>query len=109
MEIHVTRKLRKTLTPWERKLWNLVRNRKLKNAKFRRQFSIPPYSVDFICLDARLIIELDGGHHNNPEEKIKDEQRQKFLENKGYKVLRFWNNEIENNLEGVVLVILQHL
>lgn len=109
MEIHVTRKLRKNLTPWEWKLWQALRNRQLNSAKFRRQFKIGPYVTDFCCLSARLIIELDGGHHNEPENRQADDVRQRFLESSGFKVLRFWNNDIGTNLEGVVQEILKYL
>jgi very-short-patch-repair endonuclease len=109
MEIHVTRKLRKAMTPWERKLWQILRNHNLKNAKFRRQYKIGNYVVDFYCLAARLIIELDGGHHSEKENRRNDKVRQEFLERQGFIVLRFWNNDIDNNLQGVVEAILQHL
>ncbi len=97
------------MTPWERLLWNVVRNKQIKGVKFRRQFSIPPYVVDFISLENKLILEIDGGQHNQEEEIKKDANRQKYLEEKGYKVLRFWNNDIQDNLSGVVQVILQNL
>lgn len=109
METHVTRKLRKSITPWERKLWQILRNRAIKHAKFRRQFKIGSYVADFCCLEVKLIIELDGGHHNEPENRKTDQTRQKHLESLGFTVLRFWNNEIDNNLEGVMQIIFQHL
>lgn len=107
--MHLTRILRRNLTPWELKLWLIVKNRGIKNAKFRRQVKIGPYVVDFLCPAAKLIIELDGGHHGDSDNQIKDQIRQKYLENLGYKVLRFWNNEISENLDGVVLKITEHL
>ena len=90
-------------------MWNVLKNRGIKNAKFRRQFKIGGYVVDFVCLEAKLIIELDGGHHNEEINKKQDQVRQKNLENLGYKVLRFWNNEIDGNLEGVVQRISEYL
>jgi len=107
--MHITRKLRKTSTPWERKLWNILRSRQLKNYKFRRQFKIGEYVVDFYSPQARLIIELDGGQHNQKPHIKKDLLRQRKLEQSGNKVIRFWNNDIDENLEGVVLTIKQYL
>jgi very-short-patch-repair endonuclease len=109
MHSHITKKLRKNLTPWERKLWQVLRNRGVKEAKFRRQFKIGPYVADFCCLEAQLIVELDGGQHSEIKNKQSDAIRQKYLESLGYKVLRFWNNEVENNLEGVGLRIFENL
>lgn len=107
--MHITRKLRKDLTPWERKLWQILRNRGFKRAKFRRQFKIGPYVVDFCCLEAKLIIELDGGHHSEEKHQQTDKVRQKYLENLGFTVLRFWNNDIDNNIEGVTQEIGRYL
>lgn len=97
------------MTPWENKLWSVLRNRKINNLKFRRQFKIGNYIVDFVCLKAKLIIELDGGHHSEQKNRKADEARQRILESLGYKVLRFWNNDIDGNLEGAVLEILRYL
>lgn len=96
------------MTPWERKLWNVIRNRKIKGLKFRRQFKIGKYIADFCCLEKKLILELDGGHHNEGTIKAEDEIRRKYLESQGYKIFRVWNNEIDNNLEGVIDRIIQH-
>ena len=106
--MHVTRQLRRDQTPWEAKLWSVLRNRKVEGLKFRRQFKIGKYVVDFYCLEKRLIIELDGGHHNETDKSALDLERQKYLETKGYKVLRFWNSELDNNLDGVIEVILRN-
>jgi 16S rRNA processing protein RimM len=94
------RELRRNSTEAEKKLWQRIRNRQL-GYKFRRQHPIPPYTVDFFCEELGLIIEVDGGQHN-PEV---DEQRNKFLEKQEYKILRFWNNEIFENIEGVLETI----
>jgi len=93
-KIELARKLRRTQTPQEIILWSRLRNRGLKNLKFRRQHPIGGYIVDFICLEERLVIELDGWQHKIEERKIYDKDRTKFLEENGYRVLRFWNNEV---------------
>jgi len=84
----------------------VLRNRGFANLKFRRQYKIGNYVVDFVCLSKKLVIELDGGHHNKYEQMKKDIIRQNFIESKGYKVIRFWNNQITNNIEGVLEEIL---
>ena len=99
------RNLRKNQTPQEQKLWNLLRNRRYKNLCFKRQFIIGNYIVDFVCREKKLIIELDGGQHNIDANITYDEERTKYLETEGYRVLRFWNNDIDNNIEGVFLKI----
>ena len=84
------RRLRRDQTEVEKKLWSLLRNRKLVGWKFRRQQPIGPYIVDFLCPEAGLIVELDGGQHLEQEEY--DLKRTKYLESKGYKVVRYWDN-----------------
>ncbi|MBC7109293.1 MAG: endonuclease domain-containing protein [Methanomassiliicoccales archaeon] len=103
----LARKLRREMTEAERLLWYHLRNRRLGGLKFRRQVPIGPYIVDFLCLEKRVIVEIDGGQHNFPDERARDLERTRFLEYKGYKVLRFWNNEVLGNLEGVLSVILE--
>jgi very-short-patch-repair endonuclease len=105
----LARKLRREQTPAERTLWRQLSNRKVMDAKFRRQHPIGDYIVDFVCLERRLVIELDGGHHNDPQAVVADEERTRRLEMAGYRVLRFWNNEIEGNLAGVLESIAQAL
>jgi len=83
------RALRATQTEVERKLWQRLRNRQLNAAKFRRQHSIGGYIVDFFCLDARLVIELDGSQHGGECGRKADELRTEYLERNGYRVLRF--------------------
>lgn len=102
---HIASKLRKNSTIQERMLWKILRNRQFKNLKFRRQFPIGEYIVDFVCEEKRIVIELDGGQHNEFENIIKDNERTKFIESEGYKVIRFWNNDILNNLEGVFKIL----
>ena len=94
------RELRQNTTDSEKYLWFLIRAKRLNGYKFRRQHLVYPYIVDFICLQKKLIIELDGGQH--AEQHKYDEKRTAFLESKGYKVLRFWNNEVIENTEAVV-------
>ena len=105
----LARVLRKNQTPQERKMWSLLRNHKYKNLAFKRQHPIGDYIVDFICLEKKLIIEIDGGQHNEPDNIEYDKKRTEYLESKGYKVLRFWNNEINKNIEGVFLIIDKYL
>lgn len=97
------RQLRKEMTPWERKLWYCF----LKDypVRFQRQKCIDNYIVDFYCFRAKLVIELDGGGHYNPESVIKDTQRTEILENYGLKVIRFCNTDIDKNFYGVCTVI----
>lgn len=104
--IQHSKALRKNQTPWEAKMWLHLRAGRLKNLKFKRQVPIGHYIVDFCCDERKLVIELDGGHHNETENSNKDQRKQGFLEKEGYYVLRFWNNEIDNNFEGVVERIL---
>ncbi|HBI17193.1 MAG TPA: DNA-cytosine methyltransferase [Candidatus Moranbacteria bacterium] len=99
------RDLRKNSTPQEIILWSKLRNRKFNKLKFKRQYPIGKYIIDFICLDKKLIIELDGWQHKEENNENYDQTRTDFLENNGFKVIRFWNNEINNNLEGVFLRI----
>ena len=95
------RYLRKNMTPQERKLWGVIRNRQFYGYRFLRQYVIDIYIVDFICREKKLIIEIDGGQHNEPKNLEYDKQRSLYLESKGYRIIRFWNNEIDNNLTGV--------
>ncbi len=101
-----SRNLRKTSTDAENIMWFLLKNRQIENCKFRRQHPVKKYIVDFVCVEKGLIIELDGGQHN---ENKKDIIRTKFLETQGYKVLRFWNNEFLQNSEGVLIRIIENL
>ncbi|MDR3470771.1 MAG: endonuclease domain-containing protein [Devosia sp.] len=91
------RSLRTNSTDAERKLWSLLRNRQIAGAKFVRQFPIGPYVADFVCREAALIIEADGGQHDEPS----DRERTAYLNAEGYSVLRFWNNDVLGNPSGV--------
>jgi very-short-patch-repair endonuclease len=95
-------RLRREMTDTERKLWTVLRNGQLDGCKFRRQQPIGPFIADFVCQERRLIIEADGGQH---AECATDHRRNAFLESKGYRVLRFWNNDIPTNLDGIAQVI----
>jgi very-short-patch-repair endonuclease len=97
--------LRKNQTDSERKLWSGLRNRQLSGVKFRRQFSIGRYILDFYSPGYKLAIEADGGQHHEEKGKRKDEVRTRELSNLGVKVLRFSDRDILNNIEGVYQVI----
>jgi len=94
------RQLRKNQTEAEKLLWSYLRNRQIEDCKFRRQWPIGPYIVDFACLFRQLIIELDGGQHADAI--TYDETRTRFLEEEGYKVIRFWNNDMLSEPEAVL-------
>jgi very-short-patch-repair endonuclease len=97
------RALRKNQTDVELLLWQQLRNRRLCSYKFRRQFPIAPYVADFACLELKLIIELDGGQH--ADQISYDNQRSLFLEQRGFKVIRFWNNDVIQNTTGILEAI----
>ncbi len=99
------RRLRREATEVEQKLWSCRRNRQLGGNKFRFQATIGPYVVDFLCAEKRLVVELDRSQHN---EEI-DRRRTVFLERDGYAVQRFWNNEVVENLDGVLQAIAARL
>ena len=97
------RELRRNATDVERKLWQQLRGRRLGGHKFRRQSSVGFYVADFFCAEKRLIVELDGGQHGGTE----DERRTKELSRLGSRVIRFWNNEVNDNLDAVLGRILE--
>ncbi len=92
------RELRQRMTEAEKLLWSSLRRRSL-GIKFRRQVPVGPFIVDFLCVQARLVIEIDGGQHLGNSS---DADRSRWLEKQGYRVLRFWNHDVLKNLEGVV-------
>jgi very-short-patch-repair endonuclease len=94
------RKLRSNATEAEQKLWSRLRKRQLYGFQFRRQYSIGPYFADFVCLEARLIVEVDGSQH--ADQKEQDELRSAFLRTNGYRVMRFWNFEVLSNVDSVI-------
>jgi len=97
------KQLHRNMTPAESKLWAHLRAHRMKNVHFRNQHAIANYVVDFCTPRKRLIIELDGSQHL--EQEGYDAERAAFLESKGYRVLRFWNNEVMNNIESVLSAI----
>ena len=101
------RNLRVASTDVERVLWTHLRGRRLGNFKFRRQQPICGYIVDFACVETRLVIELDGGQHS--EQVTQDAHRTAMLAKNGFRVMRFWNDEVLKNLEGVLEEILRQL
>ena len=101
------RKLRNAPTDAEHRLWQYLRNRQLEGCKFRRQHPFGNYILDLACLERKVVIELDGGQHADNTQY--DNARTGYLERCGYRVLRFWNNEVFENIEGVVEVILNTL
>jgi very-short-patch-repair endonuclease len=95
-------KLRANTTPHERILWRALKELPVDGTHFRRQAPIGRYVVDFFCPAKHLIIELDGGHHNDDENAKRDHERQLWLEQEGYRVIRFWNSEINRDLTAVL-------
>jgi very-short-patch-repair endonuclease len=100
------RQLRSDMTEAERRLWSLLRDRRLTGYKFRRQRPLGPFIVDFVCMEHRLVIEVDGGQHADNEA---DTRRTAWLEAEGWHVIRFWNNEVLSNSDGVAERVLRVL
>jgi very-short-patch-repair endonuclease len=98
-----SRELRNNPTPAECRLWQHIRNRQLSGIRFNREVPIGPFICDFAARTAKLIIELDGGQH--AVRTAEDERRTRFLASRGYRVLRFWNSDVLENVEGVLQVI----
>lgn len=98
--------LRNRLTDAEILLWKHLRQKQMEGLKFRRQQPIDHYIVDFICLEKRIVIEVDGGQHALQKEA--DVTRDEYLRQQGFRVLRFWNNEVLKNIRGVLEVVRQH-
>jgi len=106
---HLAKDLRKRSTDMEQLLWSRLRAGRFEGMKFRRQHPMGKYIVDFVCLERKFIIELDGGHHALQEEIQKDKERNDWLEDEGYTVVRFWDNEVLMNTSGVLEVIREKL
>ena len=102
-KVVAAKRLRRNQTDAERLLWFRLRDRRLEGLKFKRQVPIYQFVVDFCCADARLMVKLDGGQHGVRQEA--DQARTKRLEELGYLVLRFWNNDVIDNLDGVLETI----
>jgi len=105
----LARSLRRRSTDAEQKLWLDLRDRRLDGLKFKRQVPIGRFVVDFVCAEQRLIIEVDGGQHSRPADQSRDGERTAELEAMGYIVLRYWNNDIIENMEGALTDILAAL
>jgi very-short-patch-repair endonuclease len=101
--------LRKNSTSMETKIWNSLRSRRFQGFKFRRQCPFGNYIVDFVCIEKKLIIEIDGGQHNDCRQHEYDNRRTDSLNNLGYDVLRFWNNEVQQQFDLVMDVIYKYL
>lgn len=99
--------LRKDMPSTEKRLWYFLRRKALGGFRFRRQHTIGPYIADFVCLEAKIVVELDGDQHALGAAPKRDEKRDAFLVTKGFEVLRFWNNEIYENVDGVLETILE--
>jgi very-short-patch-repair endonuclease len=103
------RRLRRNETDAESKLWRYLRRLETRGTHFRRQMPIGNFVVDFACPAARLVIEVDGSQHGEDEGRLRDRKRTQFLESEGYHVLRFWNNDISQNIHGVMEAIYANL
>ncbi len=99
---YAVKELRRNQTDEEKKLWDRIKDKRLLKVKFRRQEPIGNFIVDFVNYEYRLIIEVDGSPHKNQTNKTYDEQRTAWLENEGFKVIRFWNHEISKDFKGVI-------
>jgi very-short-patch-repair endonuclease len=98
--------MRHVATDAEQKLWRLLRSRQLAAFKFRRQVPIGKYIVDFVCHETLLVVEVDGGQH---ADNVKDVERDRWLSSAGYRVVRFWNNDVLKNPSGVLEALLSEL
>ncbi len=101
------RALRRQMTEAEKVMWSKLRDRRLDGVKFKRQKPIAGYIVDFVALDLKLIVEIDGGQH--AEKATEDAARTRVLEDSGYHVVRFWNHDVLGNIEGVLEALIQEL
>jgi very-short-patch-repair endonuclease len=93
----------------EQIIWSWLRTKKLNGVKFRRQEPIGKYIVDFVSFEKKLIIEIDGGQHSLEENRINDIVRTEWLQSQGFRLIRFWNNEVSSNLDGVITRIKESL
>jgi very-short-patch-repair endonuclease len=103
LNVERARRLRKDMTDVECLLWHHLRNRRLLGHKFRRQHEIGSYIVDFVCTEERLVVELDGSQH--ADQVGYDDRRTCYLQSQGYRVLRFWNNDVLTKIESVLEVM----
>ena len=103
------KELRHTETEAEQIIWSWLRTKKLNGVKFRRQEPVGKYIVDFVSFEKKLIIEIDGGQHSLEENSINDKTRTEWLQSQGFRVIRFWNNDVSSNLDGVITRIKEAL
>ncbi|WP_421873268.1 endonuclease domain-containing protein [Pararhizobium sp.] len=103
---HFAKTMRADATMAENLLWQAVRNRQLEGFKFKRQVPLDGYILDFVCFEARLIVEVDGSQH---ADNTRDLVRDAFFRGQGFRILRFWNDEVVQNLDAVCLAILAEL
>jgi len=103
VSVRIARKLRNNPTEVEQRLWSRLRRKQIESHRFRRQAPLGPYVADFVCFAARLIVEVDGGQH--ADQVARDTERTMWLEAQGYRVLRFWNNDVLRNTDGVIEAI----
>jgi very-short-patch-repair endonuclease len=96
------RRLRRESTVGEKLLWAQLKNRQLRGCKFVRQEPIGPYFADFVCRESKLVVEVDGDTHSTGEEIAHDTRRSAYLEQHGYRVIRFWNTEVKEGMDGVL-------
>lgn len=101
------RALRRNMTDAEHALWHRLRSRALGGHRFRRQHDIDPYIADFVCKEAMLVLEIDGGQHGDQQDY--DARRTAYLQSQGYRVLRFWNNDVLTDIESVLEVVWEAL
>jgi very-short-patch-repair endonuclease len=109
MANEVARRLRKTMTPQEVKVWVHLRSWRQRGYHFRRQAPYSGYILDFLCQKHHLVVEIDGGQHNFDQHQARDRKRDATLEQSGFRVLRFWNSDVDRNLAGVLQSINQAL
>ena len=109
MANQVARRLRKTMTPQEVKVWQHLRSWRPRGYHFRRQAPRKGFIVDFVCLKHHLVVEIDGGQHNFDAHQARDMIRDRVLDRSGFRVLRFWNSDVDRNLAGVLETIDQVL
>jgi very-short-patch-repair endonuclease len=100
--LDIKRRLRSTMTGPETRLWSKLKARQFQGLKFRRQHGIGPYIVDFYCPEQSLVIEVDGDSHADADQIVKDRQREQYLQSRGLRVIRYINDDIVNNLDGVL-------
>jgi very-short-patch-repair endonuclease len=104
-DVDRARELRRSPTEAEVFLWRQLRSRAFQGLKFRRQVALGKYIADFVCLEKRLIIEVDGGQHNEQVQRQYDEVRDEWLRSQGFRILRYWNNEVFEEFEAIAEAI----